>query len=68
MIVTSPPDFVPLLISAPRARRMLDIGQTKFWAMVKAGKIKMADTGGRRMVVFASLNALIDDVDPLSQP
>jgi len=26
--------------------------------MVKAGKIKLVDTGGRRMVVYASLEAL----------
>jgi hypothetical protein len=48
----------PLLITGARARELLDIGETKFWAMVKAGKIKLADTGGRRMVVYASLEAL----------
>jgi hypothetical protein len=51
----------PLLVSGPRAREILDIGQTKFWAMVKAGKIKMAETGGRRMVVYASLEALTQE-------
>jgi hypothetical protein len=30
-------------------REILDIGETKFWAMVKAGKIKLAETGGRRL-------------------
>jgi hypothetical protein len=48
----------PLLVSGRRAREILDIGETKFWAMVKAGKIKLADTGGRRLVVYASLEAL----------
>jgi hypothetical protein len=48
----------PLLVSGARAREILGIGETKFWAMVKAGKIKLADTGGRRMVVYASLEAL----------
>jgi len=48
----------PLLVSAPRAREILDVGTTKFWAMVKSGRIKMAETGGRRMVVYASLEAL----------
>jgi hypothetical protein len=52
----------PLLVSSNRAREILDIGQTKFWAMVKAGKIRMADTGGRRMVVYASLEALAQQV------
>ena len=48
----------PLLVSASRAREILDVGTTKFWAMVKSGRIKMAETGGRRMVVYASLEAL----------
>jgi hypothetical protein len=52
----------PLLVSAPRAREILDVGNTKFWAMVKAGKIEMADTGGRRMVVYASLERLVAPV------
>jgi len=48
----------PLLVSAPKARKVIDVGNTKFWALVKAGKIKMVEVGGRRMVVYASLEAL----------
>jgi hypothetical protein len=48
----------PILVSAPRAREILGVGTTKFWGMVKAGRIKMAETGGRRMVVYSSLEAL----------
>jgi hypothetical protein len=48
----------PLLVSAPRARKIIDCGNTKFWSLVKDGKIQMAEVGGRRMVVFASLEAL----------
>ena len=48
----------PLLVSSTRARAILDIRSTKFWAMVKSGKIKMVHTGGRRLVLFASLEAL----------
>ena len=48
----------PLLITAPRARRILDVGNTKFWELVKSGKIQMAEVGKRRMVVYASLEAL----------
>jgi hypothetical protein len=55
------PDSIPdkpLLITAPRARRILDVGSTKFWELVKAGKIQMAEVGKRRMVVYASIEAL----------
>lgn len=48
----------PLLVSAPRARQIIDVGNTKFWELVKAGKIQMANVGGRRMVVYSSLEAL----------
>ena len=54
----------PLLVSGPHARRILDVGNTKFWALVKAGKITMADVGGRRMVVYASLEALAGPTQP----
>jgi hypothetical protein len=56
MYVTVPDK--PLLVSAPRARKIIDVGNTKFWELVKEGKIQMADVGGRRMVVYASLEAL----------
>jgi hypothetical protein len=51
-------DVKPLLVSGRRARKLIDVGETKFWAMVKANKIKLVDIGGRRMVVYASLEAL----------
>jgi hypothetical protein len=54
----TPKQTAPLLVSAARARQIIGVGNTKFWQMVKSGRIKMADVGGRRMVVFASLEAL----------
>lgn len=48
----------PLLTTTKTARELLDIGNTKFWALVKSGKIQMVEVGGRRMVLYASLKAL----------
>jgi hypothetical protein len=48
----------PLLVSASQARRIIGVRNTKFWQLVKSGKIQMANVGGRRMVVYASLEAL----------
>jgi hypothetical protein len=48
----------PLLVSAPRARKIIDVGNTKFWELVKTGAIRMIEVGGRRMVVYASLETL----------
>jgi hypothetical protein len=48
----------PLLVSGPQARRLLNIGPTKYWALVKAGRIETVDLDGRRWVTFASLKRL----------
>jgi hypothetical protein len=55
---SSPAKFEPLLVTATSAKEILQIGNTKFWRLVKLGKIQMAETAGRRMVVYASLKAL----------
>ncbi len=51
-------EFKPLLVPGTVARKIIGVGNTKFWELVKDGKITMADVGGRRMVVYASLEAL----------
>jgi hypothetical protein len=48
----------PLLVSNTEAKKLIGVGNTKYWALVKAEKIKTVDVGGRRMAVFASLEAL----------
>jgi hypothetical protein len=51
---------VPLAVSTTVAKRTLGIGNTKFWALVKIGKIKLVDVGtGRRLVNYASLEQLV---------
>jgi hypothetical protein len=51
----------PILVKPATARTALDVGNTKFWELVKAGKIRMVDIGiGYRMVDYRSLEALRD--------
>ena len=52
----------PILVSRPRARRLIDVGDTKFSELVKAGKIEMVNVGGRGMVVYASLEKLAEPI------
>jgi hypothetical protein len=56
----------PLLVSQAKARQMIGIGTTKFWELVKSGKIKTITLheGGRPMVVYASLEALVNGDKP----
>ena len=56
--MSQPIPLKPLLVSGPEARKLLGIGNTKYWALVKAGKIKVVDVNGRKMPVYASLEAL----------
>jgi hypothetical protein len=51
-------DWKPLLVSNTQAKRAIGVGNTKYWELVKAGKIKTVDVGGRSMAVYASLEAL----------
>jgi hypothetical protein len=47
----------------PRYARehLIGCGRTKFWALAKAGSIRLVDVGvGRRMVDVASITALLE--------
>lgn len=48
----------PLLVSGPRARKIIDVGNTKYWDLVKSGIIETVQVGNRRMAVYASLERL----------
>ncbi len=57
----SPPTVPPLLVTPTYARdNLIHCGRTKFWAMVKAGSIRLVDVGvGRKMVDVDSIKALL---------
>ncbi len=48
----------PLLVSNTRAKQLIGVGNTKYWELVKAERIKTVEVAGRRMAVYASLEAL----------
>jgi hypothetical protein len=48
----------PLIVSNTVAKKIVGVGNTKYWELVKAGKIKTVDVLGRSMAVYASLEAL----------
>jgi hypothetical protein len=51
-------ELKPLLVPQPVGRRIIGVGNTKWFELVKAGKIQTVDVGGRKMAVYASLEAL----------
>lgn len=48
----------PILVSGPKARDLIGVGNTKYHELLKAGVIESVFVGGRRMVVYASLERL----------
>ena len=51
----------PIAISIEDARKALGIGRTKLYELVGQGRLKTLRVGRRRLVVVASIHALIDD-------
>jgi hypothetical protein len=51
-------EMEPLLVTGPVARRLIGVGNTKYWELVKAGKVAVVEVGGRKMATYASLKAL----------
>ena len=41
------------------ACQLVGVGNTSMWALIKAGKVKTVSIGRRRLVIYASLEALL---------
>jgi hypothetical protein len=50
----------PLTVSVKRAREMLDISHTTVWKLISEKKLDTVQLGTKRLVIFASLERLID--------
>jgi hypothetical protein len=51
-------EMKPLLVPGPTARKIIGVGTTKYWEMVRRGDIEIVRVGGRTMVIYASLEKL----------
>jgi excisionase family DNA binding protein len=49
----------PLAVSVRVACQLLNVGNTTMWALIKAGRVKSVSIGRRRLVIYASLEALL---------
>jgi hypothetical protein len=48
----------PLLVPQPVGRKLIGVGNTKWFELVKAGKIDVVEVGGRKMATYESLERL----------
>jgi excisionase family DNA binding protein len=49
----------PLAVPVKIACKLLGVGNTTMWALIKAGRVKTISIGRRRLVVYASLESLL---------
>lgn len=50
----------PLSVTVDNALKISGLGRTKFYALVRDGTIKTVTVGRRRLVVYASLEDLVN--------
>jgi excisionase family DNA binding protein len=52
-------DVKPLAVPVKTACKLVGIGNTTMWALIKAGRVKTTSIGRRRLVLYASLESLL---------
>lgn len=50
----------PILVSISEAGRLLSIGRTKTYGLIEEGILETRTIGSRRLVVLASIRALVE--------
>jgi excisionase family DNA binding protein len=55
----APEDVKPLAVPVKTACRLVGVGNTTMWALIKSGRVKTVSLGRRRLVIYASLEALL---------
>jgi excisionase family DNA binding protein len=51
----------PLAVPVKTACQLVGVGNTSMWALIKAGKVRTVSVGRRRLVIYASLEALLSN-------
>ena len=49
----------PLAVSVTTACKLLGVGNTTMWALIKGGRVKTVSIGWRRLVIYSSLELLL---------
>ena len=51
----------PLAVSVKTACKLVGVGRTTMWALIKSGRVRTVSIGRRRLVIYASLETLFLD-------
>jgi len=49
----------PLAVPVKTACKLVGVGNTTMWALIKAGRVKTISIGRRRLIIFSSLESLL---------
>lgn len=58
--VARQPDLKPIMVTVPTALAVTGLGRTKFYELVKEGRIRTIAVGRRTLVIFADLEKLAE--------
>jgi excisionase family DNA binding protein len=56
---TVPDSVKPLAVTVRTAAKILGVGNTTMWGLVKSGRVKTVTIGRRRLVIYASIETLL---------
>ena len=51
----------PLAVSVKTACKLVGVGNTTMWALIKSRRVKTISIGRRRLVIYASLESLMSE-------
>jgi excisionase family DNA binding protein len=49
----------PLAVTVKAACKLVGVGNTTMWGLIKAGRVKSVSVGRRRLIIFSSLETLL---------
>lgn len=58
--VARQPDLKPITVTVPTALAITGLGRTKFYELVKAGRIRTVSIGRRTLVIFSDLEKMAE--------
>ena len=57
-VLSSP--FAPLTVPVKRAAELVGLGKSTVWKLIASGELETVSIGKKRLVIFASLESLIE--------
>jgi excisionase family DNA binding protein len=55
----APAGVRPLAVPVKTVCKLVGVGNTTMWALIKAGRVKTVSIGRRRLVIYSSLESLL---------